>query len=61
MNAQTRPSLRQAIALLAAVALRAGAATVNVTDFAELQSAVANASDGDEIVWKFYKDYTQAH
>ena len=50
MNAQIRPSLRQAIALLAAVALRAGAATVSVTDFAELQSAVANASDGDEIV-----------
>ena len=42
MNAQTRPSLRQAIPLLAAVALRAGAATVNVTDFAELKSAVAN-------------------
>ncbi|MBQ6926037.1 MAG: hypothetical protein IJQ73_15475 [Kiritimatiellae bacterium] len=50
MNVQTRPSLRQVIALLAAVALRAGAATVNVTDFAELQSAVAGASDGDEIV-----------
>ena len=50
MNIPTRPSLRQAIALLAAVSLRAGAATVNVTDFAELQSAVANASDGDEIV-----------
>ena len=33
-----------------AFALRAGAATVNVADFAELKTAVANASDGDEIV-----------
>ena len=50
MNIPTRPSLRQAIALLAAVSLGAGAATVQVADFAELQSAVAGASDGDEIV-----------
>ncbi|MBQ6246120.1 MAG: PKD domain-containing protein [Kiritimatiellae bacterium] len=34
----------------AAFALRVGAATVQVADFAELQSAVAGASDGDEIV-----------
>ena len=53
MNAQIRPSLRQAIALLAAVSLGAGAATHSASGTglpAQLKTAVANASDGDEIV-----------